>query len=138
MATDLERSTTAAHLNDLYWNSDKTIDEIVAEQGIGRNTLYSAIEPLPAGETCDRCDGALLYANRSRRSAGVKRCAECGAETDASHPHTRHRPPEERARALSRWQSEVVTVPRRRAAMIGGAAALGAFMGAAAVRTLHD
>lgn len=126
-------------LNDLYWSSQNTIDEILEEVGIGRNTLYASIDPFPAGLACPTCESVLVYRNRMNRAAGTLYCLTCEMETAV---------PEESETGASvsageamgrsdRWRSELSQVAPRRAALIGGAAAAGVVAGAAAARTLR-
>lgn len=141
---------TADRINELYWDSDQTVDEIVDELGIGRNTLYSAVRPQPAGASCPDCGGPVAYANRSNRSAETATCVDCGAEVDlAAMPEETeieafaregeggpHVP--ERDGGWARWREELAAVAPERAAMIGGAAALGVVFGAVAARAARE
>jgi hypothetical protein len=145
MATEV---TTAQHtggrLNELYWNSGRTIDDIVAELGVSRNTLYSSLEPLLTGHTCTGCDGVLVFTNRTNRTAGMATCERCGSETDLSEdaPGARADSGGTRSSASPRQigslGSEGMEIDPRRAAMIGGAATIGALVGYAAIRSLRS
>lgn len=138
-------------INDLYWNSDQTVDQIVEDLGIGRNTLYSSVRPQPAGANCPDCGQELVFTNRSNRSADTAACRGCGVEMDladrdqeveiehaghdfGSHAHA-HRDP---AGGWSRWREDLAAVAPERAAMIGGAAALGVVFGAVAARAVRE
>lgn len=143
-------SSTGETINQLYWDSDRTVDEIVDELGIGRNTLYSAVRPQPAGASCPDCGEGLVFTNRSNRSSSTATCRTCGREVDladelpepeigrtaARDPH-RHDHRHETDAGWSRWRDELAAVPAERAVMIGGAAVLGLVLGAVAARTMR-
>ena len=143
-------STTAppvdSRLDDLYWNTDRTIDDIVDELDLSRSTLYASISPVPAGATCPTCSGMLYYTNRMNRAARVASCESCGLERELDDFEAEDRPwvgnggspSTNGASAIERWREELGEVEPRRAALIGGAAALGVMLGAAAVRTLRS
>lgn len=162
-------STLGERANELYWQSEQTIDQIVEELGIGRSTLYSNVRPQPAGASCPECGERLVYTNRSNRSAGVGTCRVCGAraevdaaaaqpadrEVELDHPlgvgaparvdarealaaMGRASDPQDAESGWSRWRHDLAQVPPERAAMIGGAAALGVVVGAVAARALRE
>lgn len=149
-------SSIGENINELYWNSDRTVDEIVDDLGIGRNTLYSAVRPQPAGANCPDCGERLVFTNRSNRSSATATCRGCGLEADLSvrregeaaqelpmeadfHRHD-HRAPEPYPEegGWTRWRHELAAVAPERAAMIGGAAALGVVVGAVAARAMRE
>ncbi|MGH7459259.1 MAG: hypothetical protein ACREKN_09315 [Longimicrobiaceae bacterium] len=68
----------ATDLNRLYWETDKTVSELIDELRVSRNALYGAIEPLPAGAPCPDCGRETFFSNRSDRSASRANCSECG------------------------------------------------------------
>ena len=135
MAMSNPQSPTAnERINDLYWHSTRTIDEIIDENGIGRSTLYASIVPLSVDAACSTCGGAMVFTNRMNRASGTASCDDCGltlemGSGEGDEPfttpfadHVRRTP---RAPAPPSWD---------RVARIGGAAALGVMIGAAAVR----
>jgi hypothetical protein len=136
---------TRQQLNELYWSSSQTIDEILAEMGIGRNTLYSLLEPLPAGLDCPTCVDYMVFTNRTNRASGTAVCVVCGIEGTVADPagqlRSRHEPAGDEADGANgreaRWRDELGSVAPERAALIGGAAALGVVVGAAAARALR-
>lgn len=67
--------------NELYWSSPLTVDDIVADLGISRSTLYGAIEPVPAGLVCADCQERMVHGNRTMRDRGIAACPSCGRET---------------------------------------------------------
>jgi hypothetical protein len=132
--------------SEAYWSREETVDEIADRLGMSRSALYSAIAPVPAGAACEACSGALVYNNRTGRSAGRAVCAECGAEAivapqgivsgaddaagvSAVEPAGTGR--------FEQLREGLAAVSPERAAMIGGAAALGVAVGAAAARAVR-
>lgn len=145
--------------NKLYWNSDKTVDQVAEEAGLSRHALYAVVEPLPAGVACTACGGQLEYANRSSRAAGLAVCAECGNEQNSAtaaawepadtldlptEPETVAEvitaPPRTAAgqTTLNRLREDIKEVPPQRIALVGGAAVLGVALGAAATQLIRD
>jgi hypothetical protein len=142
-------------VNELYWDSDRTVGDITDELGLSRNALYTAIHPLAAGASCADCGERMVYTNRTRRDSKAPICRSCGSEgalgggsrlrdegggTDAGRgngdPRTARLaagPP-----GWTRWRDELASVEPERFALVGGAAALGAVLGAAAAHALRD
>lgn len=136
--------------NELYWNSADTVDQIARELGISRNAMYSSVRPIPAGASCVHCDEPLLFTNRTSRSARAAFCPVCEIQVtlgedmpsagaaSVSDGAVRVAPvPPPGDGTLMQLKEELAQVPPERAAMIGGAAALGAAVGAAAVRLIR-
>ena len=147
-------SSIGENINELYWNSDRTVEEIVDDLGIGRNTLYSAVRPQPAGASCPDCGQGLVFTNRSNRTSATATCRSCGLESDlsarmeaedfglpardpGSHGHA-HSNGSNGDGGWNRWRSDLAAVAPERAAMIGGAAALGVVVGAVAARAVRE
>jgi hypothetical protein len=137
----------ADRLNDLYWNSGSTVDEILQDAGVGRSALYGAIRPLRASGVCPRGHDALVFTNRTNRASGSASCTICGLETivDGDEMMAGSRRDEyglgnglqHDENGWSRWREDLAHVAPERAALIGGAAALGVMVGAAAARALR-
>jgi len=136
---------TRHQLNQLYWSSSQTIDEILDEMGIGRNTLYTLLDPAPAGLDCPTCVDYMVFTNRTNRASGTAVCLVCGIEGTVAEPAGQPRSrgesagdgPEGVHGREGRWRDELGSVATERAALIGGAAALGLVVGAAAARALR-
>lgn len=133
-----ERTRTAAddRLNELYWGSDKTVDEIVSESGIGRNSLYLSVLPAEAGADCAQCGKPLYFSNRTQRAAGAAACLACGFTTTIAGDGAGDGP--DGGSRRKKLQAGLRAVASERAAMIGGAAALGLVVGATATRAIRD
>jgi hypothetical protein len=135
-------------INQLYWESDNTVDSISRELEVGRNALYAALTPLPSGARCLECGADTVFTNRTSRAAGMAVCRSC-EERDAmmDGPTTApdasvnggDRPQDDtELERWTRWREDLRSVPPQRAAMIGGAAALGLVVGAAAARAIRS
>ena len=134
-----EPAASAERVNELYWNSGLTVDQITEEMGIGRNTLYSSLRPSAAGEPCPACGTDLVYTSRTSRASGTAVCENCGLTRrigEVSNEGVIGEPPRPNGsgptgRARSREASAV------RVARIGGAVVLGALLGTAAGRVVR-
>ena len=73
-----------ARANELYWESDKSVNQIADELELSKGMLYGMIRPLPAGLPCPRCSSDLEYANRTARERGLISCRTCTLELDAA------------------------------------------------------
>lgn len=147
--TDATQQPTSERVNDLYWNGEQTIDELVESLGISRNTLYSAVRPLPAGASCPSCGERMVFTNRTNRAHETATCLSCGRENDVRIAVGER---DTRDRARAEWEDQGIETPRRagrrpldlqgveaeRVALVGGAAALGVMLGAAAVRAMRS
>ena len=141
-----------ASANRLYWHSRDSVDALAARLGMSRHAFYQSIRPEPAGRACAACGGVLEFANRTARQTSRARCAGCGAAERVAPPPvqavviedvlpTPPAPPGARLTFrgwdLRRWRRELAAVPRERAAMVGGAAALGVAAGVLALELLN-
>ena len=149
MATELRTAHgVESRLNNLYWNSGRTIEEIVEDLGVSRNYLYSSIEPVPAGSLCPMCTGMLVFTNRSSRASGTGTCESCGMESEVAEPLGETEVDiigagfsvngNGNGRRLDWLQDDLAGVEPRRAAMIGGAAAMGMLVGTMVIRTIRN
>lgn len=147
MATETRTETELGErLNDLYWNSGLTVDEIVSDLGISRNALYAALEPIPTGEKCTVCGGKLVFPNRTHRTAETGTCEECGIEStlgEIAPSRANGSGPASFASSMNveafrHMLDSLEAIEPRRAAMIGGAATVGMLIGIAATRTLRS
>lgn len=141
-----------ASANRLYWHSRDPVDALAARLGMSRHAFYQSIRPEPAGRACAACGGVLEFSNRTARQTSRARCAACGADERVSPTPVQSvviedvlpaPPPPPSARVtfrgwdLARWRRELAAVPRERAAMVGGAAALGVAAGVLALELFN-
>lgn len=75
-------AATEARANELYWESDESVNQIAEELGLSKGSLYGIIEPLPSGLACPVCGTELVYPNRTARDRGIVGCPSCGFEGD--------------------------------------------------------
>ena len=68
--------------NELYWGSDRSVNDLAEDLNLSKGALYSLIEPLPADLDCPECGGEMQYQNRTARDRGIVTCAECELEED--------------------------------------------------------
>jgi len=144
---DATPGSTQKRADELYWDSGRTVEEIVRELKISRGALYSAIRPRDASTSCPQCAEPMVYTNRSNRETGAATCSACATEapaagaptletvvrSDMNEPSARRAPP-----GWSRWKGDLAAVPRGRVAMVGGAAVLGVMVGAFAARVVRE
>jgi len=153
--SDVLETADALHesANRLYWQGHDSVDLLAVKLGMSRHALYGSIRPAPAGTDCGECGEEMVFANRSRRSAGEAHCPGCGAEASVEvraielvpatpPPAPLHRP---RRRSMVRrllrlYMRDLRRVTPERAAFIGGAAAAGvaaAMIGAEVLREMN-
>jgi hypothetical protein len=68
--------------NALYWESERSVNQIADEMDLSKGMLYGLIRPLPAELPCPRCSTGLEYANRTARERGMLSCPSCGLEAE--------------------------------------------------------
>lgn len=144
--TDSTLDPTLERANELYWNSDRTVEEIVKELQVSRSALYSAVRPQDAATSCPECGDAMVFTNRSNREAHAATCPGCATEAPAndtpqaseSASRQGERAPRPGSLPLDRWRGQLAAVPRERVAMVGGAAVLGVMVGAFTARLVRE
>ena len=67
----------AAAANELYWSSERSVNQIAEQLDLSKGALYGMIRPLPAGLGCPVCGEEVVSANRTARERGALSCAEC-------------------------------------------------------------
>lgn len=66
--------------NELYWQSDQSVNQIAEDLDLSKGTLYQAVQALESDVDCPRCWSGLVYPNRTAREKGFLTCPECGFE----------------------------------------------------------
>jgi len=74
----------APEANRLYWESDRSVNQIAHDLEISKGTLYELVRPLPAGLPCPRCGKEMVFPNRTAREKGFLTCPACGLEEEES------------------------------------------------------
>jgi hypothetical protein len=77
--SDIDRET-ADMANELYWNSDRSVNKIADEMDLSKGTLYGMILPWQSGLSCPACTQEVVYANRTMKEKGQVSCPSCGWE----------------------------------------------------------
>lgn len=119
--------------NELYWASDRSVNQIAEELGLSKGVLYGLIRPWPAAFVCPVCSADLVYTNRTALDRGLVECPACGWEGDEDEAD----PAETRSSDMAEGDEPDVTegVGRLREALEttwGRTALGGALLGAAA------
>ncbi|HEX2201761.1 MAG TPA: hypothetical protein VHG91_00610 [Longimicrobium sp.] len=121
-----------ASANRLYWHSSDPVEELATRLGMSCHAFHGSIQPASAGVECADCGEGMVFANRVHRAQGSAHCPACGATatvevTPAAAAEEAPAPlaaPRKRD-LLRNWFRDLSYVRPQRAAMIGGAAALG-------------
>ena len=66
--------------NELYWESETSVNRIADRLGLSKGSLYAAIEPLASESICPLCSAPLVYNNRTALEKGQLQCSSCGTE----------------------------------------------------------
>ena len=137
--------------NELYWSSDRSVNQIADDLELSKGTLYDIIEPDPSGLGCPLCGDEVVYSNRTARDREMLDCPTCewegSTEEATEHEETAFRAPSERtdgeipdvedsvATGSTRPPRQVPPPASRRvpANTIAGGALLGAAVGLALV-----
>lgn len=64
-------------VNDLYWGSDESVNQIADGLDLSKGALYGIIEPEPSGRGCPLCGDEVVYANRTAKERGMLACPTC-------------------------------------------------------------
>jgi hypothetical protein len=147
--TDSTSTTAPEHASEMYWTSDRTVEEIVKELNISRSALYSAVRPIPADMSCPQCGDAMVFTNRSNRESHLATCRSCATQASTvgapprEEPRAAHLHPEEGkgsrrgSGSWAQWRGQLAAVSPQRVAMVGSAAALGVVLGAVVTRLVR-
>ncbi len=82
MESERPDDANAVRANALYWESDRSVNQIADELDLSKGMLYGLIRPLTAEISCPRCSSAMEYTNRTARERGLVTCASCGLERE--------------------------------------------------------
>jgi hypothetical protein len=69
--------------NELYWHSDRSVNQIAEDLELSKGTLYGILEPEPSGLGCPLCGDEVGYANRTAKDRGALECPTCSWDGDA-------------------------------------------------------
>lgn len=82
MDTDNAQDPREPRANELYWESDESVNQIADDLELSKGTLYGMIHPRQAGLPCPECRAGMVFANRTARDKGLLSCPACGLEED--------------------------------------------------------
>jgi predicted RNA-binding Zn-ribbon protein involved in translation (DUF1610 family) len=80
MDTSAGTSDADDRANELYWGSDRSVNQIADDLDLSKGALYEVIRPLAAGLDCPECGAEVVHSNRTARDRGRVDCTECGWE----------------------------------------------------------
>lgn len=88
--------------NELYWGSDRSVNQIAEELDLSKGAFYGMIRPLAAGLACPACGREVAHMNRTAKERALVACLACGWEGGEDEALPEHLPPAARpARAGS-------------------------------------
>jgi hypothetical protein len=64
--------------NELYWGSDRSVNQIAEDLDLSKGALYGMIRPLAAAMGCPTCGTEVVHPNRTARERGLVDCPACG------------------------------------------------------------
>ena len=136
MAAPETTQATIDRANELYWGTDRSVNQIADELDLSKGALYGMIRPLPAGLGCPDCGGEIVSPNRTARERGMFACAVCGWEGDDGDAISYGGEGAVTLPAMAGGQdvvAEAPTVDSHRNRILAGGALLGAAAGLALV-----
>ena len=80
MAGAMTEQETELRANELYWSSDRSVNQIAEDLSLSTGVLYGLIRPRPAGLACPACSAELVHTNRTALDRGLVECPTCGWE----------------------------------------------------------
>lgn len=63
--------------NELYWGSDRSVNQIADDLELSKGALYGIIEPEPSGLGCPLCGDEVVYSNRTAKTKEMLDCPTC-------------------------------------------------------------
>ena len=121
--------------NQLYWASDRSVNQIAEDLEVSKGHLYELISPQPTGMLCPMCGTEADYPNRTAKERGNVLCSECdfeGSEDELVLTASEH---EDFGDQVAEAASRVSIGPRR---LFWGAVCLGAAAGLILFRRSRD
>lgn len=88
MDTSAGTSDADDRANELYWGSDRSVNQIADELDLSKGALYEMIRPLAAGLDCPQCGAEVVHGNRTARDRGRVECTECGWDGNEDEART--------------------------------------------------
>jgi hypothetical protein len=66
-----------AKANELYWSSNRSVNQIADDLDLSKGALYGIIEPLRTGRGCPMCGDEVVVPNRTARERDLLDCPTC-------------------------------------------------------------
>ena len=64
--------------NELYWGSNRSVNQIAEDLDLSKGALYGMIRPLAAAMGCPACGAEVVHPNRTAKERGLVDCPKCG------------------------------------------------------------
>jgi hypothetical protein len=64
-------------VNQLYWDSGRSVNQIAEELDLSKGALYGVIRPQPSGLGCPLCGAEVGFPNRTAKDRGSLECSTC-------------------------------------------------------------
>ena len=127
--------------NDLYWDSDRSVNQIADVLDLSKGALYGIIAPQASGLGCPLCGDEVVYPNRTAKEKDRLACPTCdwdgSTDETTSYSGDPHGHEGEDADDLDHGYSPVPLPPSPviapRMSTIAGGALIGAAVGLALV-----
>ena len=76
----MEDEAVSLEANNLYWDSDLSVNQIAEKMDLSKGRLYEMIQPATTGLLCPLCGGDADFPNRTAKEKSRVRCPDCGFE----------------------------------------------------------
>ncbi len=128
--------------NELYWSSERSVNQIAADLDLSKGALYAMIEPLATGCACPLCGSEVVYLNRTAQERDLLDCPTCEWDGSANETVSYEKPDDEpgssEAVSYEKPESSMAPLPpasitNARLRTMAGGALLGAAVGLALV-----
>ena len=127
--------------NELYWGSERSVNQIAADLDLSKGALYAMIEPLATGCACPLCGSEVVYLNRTAQERDLLACPTCewdgSTDETVSYEEPDDEPESSEAVSYEKLESSIAPPPasitNARLRTMAGGALLGAAVGLALV-----
>lgn len=129
----------AARANELYWKSDRSVNQIAEDLDLSKGTLYAVLAPEATGLGCPLCGDEVVYANRTAKDRDALDCPTCDWDGSSEEAGGYSAPIHEDSPVPAINEADALeSVPTRpplnpRMSTVAGGALLGAAVGLALV-----
>ena len=118
--------------NELYWRSERSVNQIADDLDLSKGALYAMIAPLAAGVGCPLCGSEVVYPNRTAKERDRLDCPTCDWDGSADETTSHEEGGGDDAESFLAPPPPASVTTARRRTMAGGAL-LGAAVGLALV-----